>query len=440
MSEPAAKENLLVRSAAIIFVASFAMLPMIMFGCSPEWARWDASQANAFFKQGETSDALYQLRDAIRKSPRDAVIKLTLAERLIDLKKPQESLDLCAEVLDAYPDNIHAMRVKSQAQQRAGDFESALATELEINEWLQAYQRDAFRLNAIAYARVLANKDLPLAKEEIEAAIAQVNRSIAWSGDKELPIHFQIKATVLASLVARCCDMQNESLQVLTKEIALYRKVTDARRGMLTELVYQQSNNAFPLREDQSIRDQRRELRSAETQLATLLSCRALLLQDLGDSERCQADRLEVQSIGYQSSQVVSEFPDDKRAMLLLGNFGGILDTRGYVCCMLPWREEQRKDTELRPNHFSSHGDALRDMDVAILCNRVSQASFDCSLRNVVELSLDREGELERLKEFELVFRYHRMLVHQRHGDQELATTDEQRIRELGEEPGPHLF
>lgn len=440
MSEPTVKESRLLRAVAIVFVASFAMLPMLLFGCSPEWARWDASQANAFFKQGETSDALYQLRDAIRKSPRDGVIKLTLAERLIELDQPQESLVLCAEVLDVYPDSIHAMQVKSRAQQRSGDFAAALATELEIDEWLQAYRRDSSRLNAIAYARVLANKDLPLAKEGIETAIANYNRALGWSASSNAPLHFQVKATVLASLVSRSCGMQNESLQVLDHEIAFYRATADGARDVLTGLVYDQASTAFPLRKDKSLRERRRELRFAETQLATLLSCRALLLQDLGESEPCRTDRLEVQAIGYQSSQVVAGFPDDKAALLSLGGLGGILDTRGFVCGMLPWREGLSAESGIDRNRFSSHGDALRDMNVAVLCNRVSQASFDCSLRNVVELSFDRDRELDQLKKEEAVLRYHRMLIHQRHGDQELVAADEKRIRELGEEPGPDLF
>ena len=439
MTQPAPKESRLVRSVAIVFVASFAVLPMVLFGCSPEWARWDASQANAFFKQGETSDALYQLRDAIGKSPRDPVIKLTLAQRLIELEEPQESLVLCAEVLEAYPDNMHAMQVKSYAQQRIGDFEAALKTEMEIEDWLRVYRGDS-RLNEMAYARGLANKDLPLAKAGIETAIAKYNRAVGWRGDKELPIDFRIKATVLASLVSRSCEMQDESLQVLSRQVVFYRKKVDTLRGDLAEIVYQQAGIAFPVREGFSGRDQRRELRVAEIQLATLLSCRALLLQDLGERERCRSDRLEVQTIGYQSSQVVAAFPDDKAAILSLDGLAAVLDTRGFICGMLPWRDDLSEIVGERRYFVSSHSDAIWDMDVALLSNRISQASFDCSLRNVVELSFDHDGSLDRLRKQEAVLRYHRMLVHQRHGDDELAAVDDQRIRELGEEPGPHLF
>ena len=126
--------------------------------------------------------------------------------------------------------------------------------------------------------------------------------------------------------------------------------------------------------------------------------------------------------------------------MLLIGGIGGILDTRGFVCSMLPWRGELKGLDEQQRSHLSSYGDALRDMDAAILCNQISQDSFSCSLRNVVELSFDRDRELEQLKEQEAVLRYHRMLLHQRHGDDELATIDDQRIRDLGKEPGPQIY
>jgi len=75
-------ETLIARLLIVSAVASIAMIPLMLYGCGPEWARWDATQANSFFRKGEIDDALYQLRDAIRKSPRDPVLKLTLAERV----------------------------------------------------------------------------------------------------------------------------------------------------------------------------------------------------------------------------------------------------------------------------------------------------------------------------------------------------------------------
>ena len=111
MSRPS--ENGIVRWLVVLLVASVAVLPMISYGCSPEWARWDATQANAFFRIGETEDALYQLRDAIKKSPRDPVLKTTLAGRLIELEQAAEALELTDEVLEVYPDNAQAMQILS---------------------------------------------------------------------------------------------------------------------------------------------------------------------------------------------------------------------------------------------------------------------------------------------------------------------------------------
>ena len=287
MSEQGKNESVLFRSMVIILVASFAVLPLVFFGGSPEWARWDASQANAYFKQGRTEDAIYQLRDAIRKSPRDPVLKLTLAERLIELEKADEALVLTDEVLDDYSDNINAMQIKSRSQQRLGDFEAALETEIEIDDYLHAYLRDSQRLNALAYARALAKKDLHLAKEEIETAVASLNRAVAWSSERGSPLRLQVKAIILAALVSRSCDSRDEPLKVLSNEIDFYRERTSEVRKVLTNVLYEETGSAFPVRQDKQIRNDRLELRFFEAQLANLLSCRALLWQDLEQTERC---------------------------------------------------------------------------------------------------------------------------------------------------------
>ena len=115
-------EKATTRYAVIGFILSIAMLPMAFYGCGPEWARWDAAQAVHYFNIGEVDDALYQLRDAIRKSPRDPVLKLTLASRLLEIEQPEEALDLADKVVTLYPDAYLAVEIKSRALQSLGEF------------------------------------------------------------------------------------------------------------------------------------------------------------------------------------------------------------------------------------------------------------------------------------------------------------------------------
>ena len=435
-----ASESSLVRFLVIALVASFAVVPMTFYGCSPEWARWDASQANAFFKEGETYEALYQLRDAIGKSPRDPVLKLTLAGRLIDMDQADEALQLAIDVLEVYPDNIRAMEIKSRSEQLLGDFEAALETQVEIDENLHVSLRKFHSLNMLAYARALANKDLNLAKDDIETAVLSLNRITSWEGDCDTPLRLEVKGAILAALVSRRCDARQEPLAIMTDQIGPLRETAAELRNDLAGAVYKEAGKMFPVRQDGPIKSRRQELRFFETQLACLLSCRALLYQDLGETEKCQGDRVEVRSLGYDSSKIVAEFPDDRSALMRIDSISAILDTRGFICSLLPWREELEGLDRRQYSYLSSYSDALGDLNVSIACNRASRKSFGCSLRNSFELSFDRDRELAQLKRNEAVLLYHRMKLHQRQGAQELAEQDAQSIRDLDEDPDSALY
>lgn len=434
------KENGLVRFVVIALVASIGLLPMVFYGCSPEWARWDASQANAFFRKGETSDALYQLRDAIRKSPRDPVLRLTLAKRLIELDRPTEALDLCNEVLDVYSDNISAMQTKSEAEQRMGDFEASLETQLKINKNLHAYLRKSHSLNGLAYARALAGKDLHLAKEDIDAAVNDLNGITGWPMKGGSGLRLEVKAIIVAALISRWCDAQGEMFDVMESEIDSLRDIANLLRSDLTEEVYDRAQDAFPVRQNLRMRNRRQELRFFETQVAALLSCRALLFQDLGKTEQCQDDRLEVQSLDYDSSELVAEFPDDMTCLMQIEAMWPVLDTRGFICSLLPWREELIELDEQQENYLSSYAQAIRDLNVAILCNQIVRKSFESSLQNSVARSFDRDRELKNLERHCAVLLYHRMLLHERRGNAVLAAKDSESIQALGLEPGPQLY
>ena len=262
-------------------VASIAMIPMLLYGCGPEWARWDSAQANFHFRRGETDEALYQLRDAIGKSPRDPVLKLNLAQRLIEMDEPEEALDLANEVLDIYPENGSAIAIKCLSQQSQGDFVGALETQLEHDQKLDASQRGVSSYNHIAYFRGLAGKDLHLAKRDIESAVLTASSYMNWTGSGGLSL--PVKATVLASLVARCCDREQLALETLTNQIdRLQTQIIDAQHK-LTEKVYREAKDSFPIRQNVDILFLRKQLRLHETHAAMLLTCRALIYQDLGD-------------------------------------------------------------------------------------------------------------------------------------------------------------
>jgi tetratricopeptide (TPR) repeat protein len=433
-------ETVAIRLLIIAVVASMALIPLMLYGCGPEWARWDATQAVLFFRDGEVDEALYQLRDAVRKSPRDPVLKLTLAERLIEIGQSGEALELANEVLGVYPENANAIAIKSSAQQHQGNFSAALETQLEYDESLNASSRGSIRLNELAYYRALASEEVHLAKRDIETAVATTNRYTNWTGSGALT--YPAKATILASLVARCCGMEQDALWTVSQQIETLRKQIVEARNELAAEVYKDTLDAFPVRRDGGLLNFRQQLRFYETNAAALLSCRALIYQDLGDQVRCIEDRQEVTHLGFDSSKIVANFPSEKSALMSLGTAGAYLDTRGFISGMLPWVDTETfmELTQEQHNFVSSYANAIRDLNIAILCVETDRKSFDFSLRNSIDFMAEKKESQQRLNRQAAVLLYHRQIIHERAGKLAKAKADAERIDELGFESGVNLF
>ena len=432
------KENRFVRMIVIAAVASFAILPLTFHGCGPEWARWDATQANMYFRRGQTEDALYQLRDAISKSPRDPVLKLTLAQRLIEIDKHDEALELANKVLEVFPDNAKASEVISNAYQEKGDFESALAANVDFHE-RSGIRRDINGLNELAYFRALAKTDLNLAKADIETVVRALNNSLNWPGDEELDTC--VKSTALAAMVSRCCGAEQAAIDVLSPQIDQLRLQIRVANGLLTREVYKLSQDSFPVRQDEAVLKRQQLLDKFDRRAATLLSCRALLYQDSGDIVGCEADRREVLRLGFDSTEIVNQLPDERMALAMLSGPSAFLDTRGLIYSLLPWDDNLEPDNSRDKNSYSNSADAARDLNVAILCSEIGYKALDHPLGNAIELNEDDKRAAEKTRKHQLaVLLYHRMTLHERIGNDELKNLDAERIRKLGHEPGAGLF
>jgi len=246
MSNPLEKKGL--RLLVVLLMVSFAAVPLTIYGCAPEWARWDAAQANRFFRMGEAEEGIYQLRDAIRKSPRDLVIRLSLAKELIKLKRPEEALELANEVLVLHSTNKPALMIKTECQQMLGDFEGGLQTWLEYDQLLHAFNRNANSLNASAYHRALAGKELHLAHKDIDLANAWVNSQLDLLGEGEIRLH--VKALVCATLVARCCDSRDSVRPELDRQIELI----EDRRFSVEQTLLNEVQIATALDEESAIK------------------------------------------------------------------------------------------------------------------------------------------------------------------------------------------
>jgi len=151
------QENLLTRAALVSGFCAVLLIPLLAYGCGPEWARWDAAQAVMAYEQGDVEGAIEQLTAAVEKSPRDPSLKLSLAEKLIESNQPFKAERVCDEILERFPDNDRALVRKVNSQQAQGNFKIALDTfnqRAKARSWLisDSYER----LNQRAYFRSLS--------------------------------------------------------------------------------------------------------------------------------------------------------------------------------------------------------------------------------------------------------------------------------------------
>jgi UDP-glucose 6-dehydrogenase len=109
---------------------------------------------------------------------------------------------------------------------------------------------------------------------------------------------------------------------------------------------------------------------------------------------------------------------------------------------MLPWVDaETLLGISLDQHNFvSSYANAIRDLDVAILCVETDRKSFDVSLRNSIDFMAEKDESQQRLNRQTAVLLYHRQVIHERAGYLTRAKADAERIHELGFEPGVDLF
>jgi len=425
----------------VAVVSSFALVPICFYGCGPEWARWDAAQAMQFYDRGETKDALYQLECAVEKSPRDPVIKLLLARGLMRAGKSSEGLAVTEQVLEQYPNNRSALLAKSECQQRCGDFIGGLETYQLYEDSNKSFVSDVNSWNQLAYYRALAKKDLHLASDDIDRVVKSRSRERWACGDLSLAQ----KSIVAAAIISRSTGVLDSVLEELELQINATDYLVNVKRTSLIEQIYDkvQTEPTFTETMSDPIRDARYTLRSHEESLAVLLTCRALIYQDLGETGFCLNDRQHVRELEFDAQQIAALLPSEEQCLHTLVEGSIYLDTRGFVGSLLIWLDDNAKLRNMpdeQRRRYSSYTDALADLNTAVLAAETFLNSIDGPLHNRMESSFDRDEAKSQWKRHCAVMLYHRMLLHQRKGLVDLAEADRKRVVALGFEPDESLF
>jgi tetratricopeptide (TPR) repeat protein len=437
------QDNLLTRIGLVSGFCAVLIIPLMAYGCGPEWARWDAAQAVMAYEQGDVEGAIDQLTAAVEKSPRDPSLKLSLAQKLIESNQPFQAERVCDEILKRFPDNDRALVSKANSQQAQGNFEKGLETfnrRAKARSWLIS---DSYlKLNERAYYRALAGVELGSAKDDIDLAIQRIVK-LSRFGETNHPVSLLARSLIASALIGRQIGMTEAAAQRMTPLIDRLRATADASNAELNRNIIEQSTRQFPppAEVSKSNNNLRSTIRTHEKTLALLLTTRALCHQDLEMIDLSNQDRAEVRSLVLDADELLASLPADNTCLAQLSVSVSLLDTRGFIVSQLPEEEFENIGSRKKPIAFASNlASALVDLNQAIFAHEIFAQSLGSKVHNHMENLIDLNTAKLEIPKMKAVLRYHRMLLLEKMGDQETADQDRAKIRRLGFEPGQHLF
>ena len=447
---PARKETWLTKigqSLVLIAFASLAIVPLMMYGCAGESARWRAAAAFNLYEEGQTDLAIEKMQEIADSPAADPRLQLQLAEKFANNHRGAEGLKICERLMEqtespSLKRDIRLVRV--ECLQSLGEFKTALE---EYKGTLKKESNRGIRiLNNLAYHRALAGAELGAASTDIQKAInkqeltpvrsKELEELLVFNFDKksQVPLSMRTRTLLAAAIASRELDCREQVLPVLSRFIDQYEQNLNSIERAVTASVYEQIKETFPLTaaQTQAAATQNRTVRWLMIQeLAFLRTARAILFQDQDQITDCDRDRQRIKQLGLDADAIAAQMPRGLDCLIIFNEATMTLDTRGFV----------RYRGAVRPSQLVQ---AKFDLDLAVLAAELNQKSFDSSMRNstqeIGDVRLARRGA----KRTFAVLLYHRMLINTSMQNVQEAEQDALRVRELkrelGYDPDARLF
>ena len=412
--------------------AAVVALPICFYGCESESARWGFARARLLQQSGDSKQAIEIGKRAIEKSPKDLRLKLELANWMMNHGQAADALPLIDEAVEKSIPPTYALIVRTGCLVHLGRTKEALISYKEIGSQLsQAESKLPWRLNGLAYFRALAGVELDRAMRDIQTAIRDMIADPAITnmiGDFRIGggrIPFEDLVNASTAMASRHVDKQETVLPVISRRIEVTRLLQDEIQKDCSEAVYSSIQNEFPLdgKEEKEIKKRAFELSVIRRSLSVLLTVRAILYQDIGEKEKCLVDRAMIRSYGYDAEKLLAGLPKDWQCLRIAEKGAQVIDTRGMVFAA-----------------GKSYRAAEFDFELAITAAHIVNSAHDSELFNSVMTNLQHELDRKSTSRSEAVLLNHRAGVFEQMGQKDKAENDRSRIRELGFEPGPHLF
>ena len=420
-------------------------------GCRQDSAQWKVAAGNNAAAAGNSEEAIELFQEALRMDPDSDSIKLRLAYLLAANDQGDLGLTLCNEVLESDPRDKYALRVRSECLQYLGRFQEALVDYQKFAA--DKIDKGTRELNALAYYRALAGYELDKAYRQIDTAIGKYE-SRHWGGFSNVPI--EVSSVVSAALVSRHTDEGHHLvMDLLGDMIHLEQQRWLLGKTRLDSVIDAQEDSDDDINEVQVDRQQV-ELNQAAKQseslagnLMILLAARSLILEDQGQFELADLDRLWLKRINYQPEELYNRLPGDNECLAALLESQNYLDTRGFVLTQLPWQptwtHPSGKVTRMFDRKslvsYGSYARALHDLDIAVTSAEMRLLALNSDVFNRMERPVDaiRHYKVSETKVLAVLLS-HRREAHLKAGQSEAAERDLLRIQELGFEADSNLF
>ncbi len=385
------------------------MIPIILAEFPREVGRWLAASAQESALNEDYVTAVAQMDRAIAWSGDEVFLYLQRADYKLHTQQWASGLEDCDRARQLAPEDDSIGDIRSRFLQHLGRHDAAIA---ELKELLRVESNPghrADRLNALAYARAVGNRELAPGLEAADESL-QILGSRPAILDPAGYLHYARGFTAT----------QQGDLSLALENLNKAHQLAEAKyQRALARL---QSLKQAP-RGAEEYAERVRVLRS---QLAGVLTLRASVLDDLQRPEDAEVDRQQIESLSPSGNIAIAKPLRLEEALQRVAASGQVLDTRGFLYYRL--------------GDFDA---ARRDMQYA-----VETMQWACeAMKWIIEAEKYVRPDLRPLQESYrgmqhslAVVSYHRMLVHEALGKDTEAAKDRAHVIELGYEPNDQLF
>ncbi len=415
----------------VLAAATLVVVPLLVFGLAGETDRWKAAKLMESYLDGDREAAIDGLAEIVQRQPDNFPLKTRLARWMLDNSREKEALLLLGTIpVEARGGQVGLMICDGLIATDHGPEALELWRKLNPASTERGPEELMRHLNDLAYRMALARVDLPVARSHIDQVILAA--ALNWRAQVKDELDYAGQVAVAATLLLRGngAFRENGSLWQTARHRERLEKMLDPPieelRLMLSDPIVAAGEEVDKTSQSNGEAGPDPETRM-KSMLSSLLTARALVYQDLGETARSEADRREVLKLGYDPQTIANAWPSTTGCARHLVTLAAAIDTRA---CVL---------------YFSgATDDALRDLDLAIDGGEallygnfpVARASgFDSVDPREIEVEL-----IEPLKRSLAAVYFHRSWVWQGLANAGKAAADTRRIRELGFRPGPGLF